>query len=233
MIRGIGALAVVAAALAHVACEDDPVRVPMPLDDVEWVNVPFSADEVVNVAVLRPEGPPKGAIMVFPWGSGLSELVLSLMDSYWDEAALQAGYVIMGVEVFGPGLETLAGPLVPDLFAYLDVTYPTASDNVILTGASNGGQGVFFAALAVPSRVGGIIAMPGAYVDDPAALTALAGVPTRLMVGELDTPWVELANSTLAALQGAGVPATLEVVPGQDHVLTLPQQDLVDWIEAR
>ncbi|NNM34698.1 MAG: hypothetical protein HKO53_16595, partial [Gemmatimonadetes bacterium] len=100
------------------------------------------------------------------------------------------------------------------------------------TGASNGGEGVFYAALSVPTRVGGIIAMPGAYIKDPDDLTALAGVPTLLMVGELDTPWLGPAQSTLTALENAGVPATLDIISNQDHILTIPQQDLVDWIEA-
>ena len=227
-----GLFALMIAALLG-ACEDDPVRPPLPLDNVEWTAVPFAPDEVVNVAVLEPEGTPQGVIVVFPWGSGISELVLSLMDSYWDEAALAAGYVIAGVEVWGPGLETLAEDVVPDVLDFLNTRYPTASSDVVLTGASNGGLGVFYAALEVPERIDAIVAMPGAYQGDPANLAALAGIPTLLMVGELDTPWVTESQSTLTALETAGVPATLTIVSNQDHVLTVPQQDLVDWLNAR
>lgn len=221
------------AAAAFGACDEGTTRPPMPLDDVEWVAVPFSPDEVINVAVLEPEGSPVGAVVAFPWGTGVSELVLSLMDSYWDEAAIAAGYVVLGVEAWGPGLETLAAEVVPDIVAFIDTRYPTASTNVIFTGASNGGEGVFHASLSIPSRVGGIIAMPGAYGGDPTNLTALAGIPTLLMVGELDTPWLGPVQNTFTALEDAGVPATLEIISNQDHVLTIPQQDLVDWIEAR
>ncbi|NNF29136.1 MAG: hypothetical protein HKN73_18065 [Gemmatimonadetes bacterium] len=220
------------AAALFVACDEGTTRPPMPLDDVEWVAVPFAPDEVINVAVLEPEGPPVGAIVAFPWGTGVSELVLSLMDSYWDQAAIAAGYVVLGVEAWGPGLETLAPEVVPDIVAFIDTRYPTASSNITMTGASNGGEGVFYAALSVPTRVGGIIAMPGAYIKDPDNLTALAGVPTLLMVGELDTPWLGPSQNTLTLLEDAGVPATLDIISNQDHVLTIPQQDLVDWIEA-
>ena len=227
------ALFVLTAAAVLSGCEEDFTRPPLPLDDVEWVQVPFNPDEVINVAVLEPEGPPVGAIVAFPWGTGVSELVLSFMDSYWDEAAIAAGYVVLGIEAWGPGLETLAPQVVPDVVAFIDTRYPTASSELIFTGASNGGEGVFHGALSVPSRVGGIIAMPGAYGGDPANLAALAGIPTLLMVGELDTPWLGPSQSTLTALEDAGVPATLEIVSNQDHVLTIPQQELMDWINAR
>lgn len=214
-------------------CGDDDPTIPMPLDDVEWILVPFLGEQALPVAVLAPEGPPKGAIIAFPWGVGHADLVLSMMDSYWDEAAVDAGYVVLGVEVFGPGVEDLGDDILPPIFEYLDINFPSASDDVVMTGASSGGRGAFYAALAAPSRVTGILAMPGAYGGDAAALTALAGVPTLLLVGENDTQWVSDSEATLAALEGAGVPATLEILPGQDHVLTVPQADLVEWIEGR
>ncbi len=230
MRRGLYALMV---GMLFLGCADDPNRPPMPLDDVEWFNVPFSGDEVINVAVLAPDTPARGAIIAFPWGTGVSDLVLSLMDSYWDEAAVDAGFVVMGVEAWGPGLESLAEAVIPAVLQFLDVRHPTASDNVIFTGASNGGLGAFYAAFEAPDRVGGIIGMPGAFGGDPAELAALAGIPTLLMVGELDTPWLTESQNTLMNLENAGVPATLQIISGQDHVLTVPQQDLVDWIDAR
>jgi len=226
-------ISVVLALTFVLGCGDDDPTVPMPLDDLEWVLIPFLGEQVLPVGILAPEGPPKGAIIAFPWGAGHSDFVRSLMDSYWDEAAIDAGYVVLGVEVFGPGVEELGDDILPPILEYLDINFPSASDDIVMTGASAGGRGAFFAALAAPSRVTGILAMPGSYDGDAQALTALAGVPTLLLVGENDTQWVALSEATLAALEGAGVPATLDILPGQDHVLTVPQADLVEWIEGR
>lgn len=225
--------AVLALAFVLGCGDDDPAAPRMPLDDVEWVVVPWGPEQIVNVAVLLPDGPPKGAIVAFPWGSGNFELVLSLMDAYWDEAAIEAGYAVLGVEVFGPGMDSFGDDIMTAILELVGVRYPSAVDDIVVTGASNGGVGAFYAALAAPDRVTGILTIPGQFTGEAADLPALAGIPTRLLVGELDTDWVSASEATLSALEGAGVPATLGILPNQEHVLTIPQADLVTWLESR
>ncbi|MGI9628712.1 MAG: hypothetical protein ACR2QM_17895, partial [Longimicrobiales bacterium] len=60
-----------------------------------------------------------------------------------------------------------------------------------------------------------------------------SAVPVWMMVGENDTEWVAVGESTRDALQGAGMTVQFDVLAGQDHVLDVPQQDLAAWIEAR
>ncbi|MGI9628931.1 MAG: hypothetical protein ACR2QM_19010, partial [Longimicrobiales bacterium] len=120
---------------SFIACgsDSDPTA---PLPGLEWVPVPYAVPpagvDAINVAVLRPDGPPKGVIMAFPWGSGISELVISFLDSYWDEALVDAGYVVLGVEAWGPGFQSLGPVVMPDLLLWIDQTFPTAADDDVV-----------------------------------------------------------------------------------------------------
>ena len=119
---------------------------------------------------------------------------------------------------------------------------PEAAGNIVLTGASAGGIGVFHAALAMPGRVAAILAMPGRVAailampgrtSGESSLESLAGVPVLLMVGAHDGRWVAGSESTAERLRAAGAAVELSVVPGQGHVLRVPEQMLVRWIEEQ
>ena len=174
----------------------------------------------------------KGVVLAFPWGGGDANLLLGLIDSYWDQAAPAAGYAVVGVEVYGPGLETSAGEVMAAVLGWIDGTLAGASGDIVMTGASAGGVGVFHAALAVPDRVGGIIAMPGRYSGD-STLAELTGIPVWMMVGEDDANWVTRSEATAKLLEAAGAEVTHEVMQGQGHVLIVPQDALTGWIEGR
>jgi len=129
-------------------------------------------------------------------------------------------------------LEGNAGDVMTAVMGWIDENLGGAAGRVVMTGASAGGVGVFHAALAVPDRVGGIIAMPGRYSGE-ASLAALADAPVWMMVGEGDTNWVSRSEATAEQLEAAGVEVTHEVLPGQGHVLRVSQDELVSWIEGR
>lgn len=188
--------------------------------------------EPINIAVIRPSIAARGVVVAFPWGGGDSDLLLGLIDSYWDEAAPAAGYAVVGLEVYGPGISDGGEHVMDALLDWIDNNLAGAANDIVMTGASAGGIGVFHAALAVPDRVGGIIAMPGRYTgDDP--LTSLADVPVWLMVGENDGGWVSGSESTARRLETAGAAVTLDIVAGQGHVLIVAQDALVEWIQGR
>ncbi len=199
---------------------------------VEWIPLTMATGDVVNIAVLRPSVAAKGVVVAFPWGRGESELVLSLLDSYWDQAAPAAGYGVVGVEVYGPGMSTGGENVMNAVLDWIDGNFVGAADNIVMTGASAGGVGVFHAALAAPDRVSGIIAMPGRYTGTD-SLAALAGLPVWLMVGENDPGWVAGSETTAERLEEVGAKVTLDIVPGQGHVLVVAQDALVTWMEER
>ena len=218
-------------AVLLLACgADDPVA-PEPQEH-EWVSLTAATGDAVNIAVLRPSGGARGVVVAFPWGAGDWDLLLGLIDSYWDEGAPAAGYAVVGVEVYGPGMSTGAEIIMAPLLGWIDENLGGAAHDIVMTGASAGGVGVFHAALAVPDRVDGIIAMPGRYAGDD-SLVALADVPVWMMVGENDANWVAGSEATARRLEEAGARVTLDIVPGQGHVLSVAQDALVTWMEAR
>jgi len=225
--RGIPlAGAVFAASLLGCGATEPEVR------KVEWVQLTLESGGTLDIAVLRPESTPKGVVVAFPWGAGDEGLLLGLIDAYWDEAAPEAGYAVVGVVTFGPGLEATGSAVIGAVMAWIDENLGGTADKVVMTGASAGGIGVFHAALAVPDRVGGIIAMPGRYSGD-ASLAVLADASVWMMVGEGDANWVARSESTAEQLEGAGVEVVHEVLPGQGHVLRVSQDALVGGIEGR
>lgn len=197
---------------------------------LEWVQLTLESGEVLDIAVLRPESAPKGVVVAFPWGAGDAGLLLGMMQAYWDPVAPDAGYAVVGVVAYGPGLARTGGEVMTAVLGWVDENLGGAGDKVVMTGASAGGVGVFHAALAVPGRVGGIIAMPGRYSGE-ASLEVLADAAVWMMVGEGDTNWVGRSEATAEQLKAAGVAVTHEVLAGQGHVLRVSQDALVRWIE--
>ncbi len=198
----------------------------------EWIRLPTESGSGVSIAVVRPETTPMGVVVAFPWGAGDASLLLGLIDSYWDQAAPAAGYAVVGVETYGPDLDEDAATVMSAVMGWIDENFAGASADIVMTGASAGGIGVFHAALAVPDRVGGIIAMPGRYAGE-GSLESLAGTPVWMMVGEGDARWVEGSETTAERLQDAGADVTLDILAGQGHVLIVAQDALVQWMEGR
>ena len=170
--------------------------------------------------------------MAFPWGAGDAGLLAGLVETYWADAAPAAGYAVVGVEIYGPGLAESAPVVVPALLEWIEQHLPDAAGNIVLTGASAGGIAVFHAALAMPGRVAAILAMPGRYTGE-SSLESLAGVPVLLMVGAHDGRWVAGSESTADRLRAAGAEVELNVIPGQGHVLHVPEPMLVRWLEEQ
>ena len=197
-----------------------------------WVSLPLPAGGQLNLLVVRPPGPARGVVVAFPWGAGDAGLLAGLVETYWDDAAPAAGYAVVGVEIYGPGLRESAPVVVPALLAWVEENLPEAAGEIVLTGASAGGIGVFHAALAMPGRVAAILAMPGRAAEET-SLESLAGVPVLLMVGGHDRRWVSGSESTAERLRAAGAQVELAVVPGQGHVLRVPQGELVRWLDQQ
>lgn len=226
----------VALTLALSGCSDDAVADPQTqIANVEWQQVQWSGG-TLRVALIRPEADagdgPYPVVIALPWGGGTADLVLGLVDTYWSREAPARGYYVVSPEVLGSSLAQTADQIVPALFDWMDQALDYDPAEVVLTGASNGGRGAFFAATAAPDRFRGIIGMPGRYEGDGSNLDGLAETPVWLLVGEFDSGWVSAAESTRTALEGAGVPVTLDVVSGQGHVMSLDQAALMDWIDA-
>lgn len=206
-----------------------------PLDArLEWHEVARSGG-TVSVALVRPDPgtpPPHPVVFALPWGAGTADLVETFVASYWLTEPAARGYYVVAPEIRGSTLDRTAGTVVPAIFAWMDATLDYDPERVALVGASNGGRGAFFAALAQPERFRALMALPGHYAGPAENLAVLADTPIYFLVGQRDERWVELTMETGRALESHGVDAGLRVVPGQGHVLRLDPRPLMDWIDS-
>lgn len=203
---------------------------------IQIAQVGYGQSRTVNIFLILPDQPSatgeSPVVFAFPWGDGSSDLVLSLLTSYWDREAPARGYIVVGVEVFGPDLAFDANEMIPGILAWMDQNLSYDRDRVVAAGASNGGTGLFHAALAVPGAFAALIGMPGEFSGEATDLQPLAGKPVWLLVGEQDTQWRNLANDTKDKLESQGVEVTVEVLPGQGHAMNIDQARLMDWIDG-
>jgi pimeloyl-ACP methyl ester carboxylesterase len=229
-LRALGVALACAVTSACGATRPDPQEVRY----VDWHPIEWSGG-TTNVAVLSPQevgAGPHPVVFALPWGSGSANLVMSFLEAYWSHEPGRRGYYVVAPEVTGPTLADIGDELLPAIFSWMDAELPYDPSQVALVGASNGGRGMFHAALSQPERFRALIGLPGEYSGEPQNLTALAGKPVWLLVGEFDGGWVEASQSTAAALEAAGAKVTLDIVPAQEHVLLLSSTELMDWIDG-
>jgi len=225
-------LALFTLAVTPAACGDDAVVGPEPAP-MEWFGVPWSGG-TIQVALLRPAEDTSGphpVIFALPWGAGSQELVLTFMASYWSRVPGLRGYYVVSPAVRGSTLEDTADEVIPAIFDWMGQELDYDPSQVALVGASNGGRGMFHAALAYPDRFATLVGLPGRYDGDPAALSVLAEKPVWLIVGELDTGWREASEATIIALESQGVETAFDVVSGQGHVMSLDAGVLVSGLD--
>ena len=217
-------------ALSLSGCLEDPIPGPGAL---EWNQVEWSQG-TLHFALVRPveEGTgPHPVIFALPWGSGSATLVESFVQRYWLTEPAARGYYVIAPEVHGPTLEGAADEIIPAIFAWMEANLSFDASKVALVGASNGGRGIFFAALSQPDRFQTLLGLPGQYGGEAVDLAVLVGKPIWLLVGELDPGWVTGTQATIALLQDVGITAVSNVVPNQGHVLDLNDAQLLDWID--
>ena len=132
---------------------------------VDWYPVEWSGG-TTNVAVLPPSDGstgPRPVVFALSWGSGSFDLVMSFLDAYWATEPGNRGYYVVAPEVTGSTLAQTADDLIPAIFAWMDGHLEYDPAKVALVGASNGGRGIFHAALSQPQRFGAMVGLAGEY----------------------------------------------------------------------
>jgi pimeloyl-ACP methyl ester carboxylesterase len=199
-----------------------------------WHEVAWSGG-TLDVALVEPDpgtAGPHPVLLALPWGAGTAALVETFVASYWLTEPAARGYYVVAPEVRGSTLRVTVDSVLDAIFAWMDAELEYDADRVALVGASNGGSGAFYAAVAQPERFGAIMTLPGQYGGPPEDLAVLEGMPVYFLVGSEDERWLELTNETGEALYSHGIDAGLWVVPGQGHVLRLSPGPLLDWIDS-
>jgi hypothetical protein len=129
--------------------------------------------------------------------------------------------------------------LLPRIVEDVSKVSPPEWGLVHVLGVSSGGRAAMRAALGAAGgaarQVASLTVLPGFLPDetDWARAEALKDVPVTLFVGEQDAPFLAESRRTHEALRSRGVAATLEVIPGQGHVLTLGEGQLRGVLERR
>ncbi len=203
-------------------------------DALEWHEAPWSGG-TLDVALVRPaEGTsaPHPVILALPWGAGTAQLVEGFVGSYWLTEPARRGYYVVAPEVRGSNLSRTADEVLSALFSWMDAELDYDAQRVALVGASNGGSGAFFAALAQPDRFAAIMTLPGQYSGPAEDLAVLRDKPIYFLVGQRDESWLGMTEETRAALESQGIASGLRVLGGQGHVLRIDPSLLLDWIDV-
>ncbi|MHC4777260.1 MAG: alpha/beta hydrolase-fold protein [Planctomycetota bacterium] len=195
----------------------------------------FEYERSIGVTVSYPPGhtPSKKApvLVALPPLMGTNEHVDQGLKSYWESEAAKRGYIVVSPHVMGTTLLEDGKDLGEILFRWMDKNLKTGGRKVALAGACRGGAGVFDLAIAHPDRVHSALVLAGGYQGRSSALQCLKGLPVRFYVGEREQEqWKRLAETTRSALEKAGAEVEYMILEGQGHALTVPAQDLFDWM---
>ena len=172
-------------------------------------------------------------LLALPPGPGTQQMVDAVMGNYFQKEGSARGFVVVSPAVQGQTLQKDAAAMTAALFAYLDANVSYDASRVTLAGASNGGLGAFFVAAAEAKRFNALVALPGGYPGQARQLAGWRGKSVWMMAGEKDTSWVRLARATKALLEREKATVTLDILPGQGHVLQIDPQALYDWIQKQ
>ncbi len=185
----------------------------------------FSPEEEYPILLALPPGEQNQAMVAW----GLSE--------YWAAEAMERGWIVLSPAAPGGWLYFRgAESLIPEFLDATSTVYKPEGGKYHLGGISNGGRSAFQIALAYPELIHSIIVLPGfpGHNSGLPDLAPLKDIPLAMFVGQNDSDWVEAMQATEAALSELGAQVSLEVVPGEGHVIASlgGGQRLFDWLET-
>jgi len=193
----------------------------------------------IEYAVTTPAGfdPAKEypVLLAMPPGGQDHDVTDQLMRSLWSEEARKRGWVVISPVAPGQLYFDGAERYIPELLDATASTYRPAGGRYFLAGISNGGLSAFRIILNTPARFRALLVLPGfPYTDaDKQKLPELKDIPVAMFVGENDSGWREAAQETQRALAALGGRATLELAPGEGHIIrSLTGARLFDLLEG-
>jgi hypothetical protein len=155
---------------------------------------------------------------------------------YWEAEAKKRGWVVISPAApEGRSFYTGAEKELPHLLDEISKTVVFEGGKAHLAGVSNGGLSAYRAITEYPHRFLSLTVLPGIPPDDRAfrALDRLKGIPVAAFVGGEDSEWVRGSREAKRKLDGLGIENTLEVVPGEGHVVRLDPAKLFDLLDKR
>jgi predicted peptidase len=174
-------------------------------------------------------------LLALPPGAQTREMVDAGMSGYWGHGPVDRDWIVISPaapdgRLFFQGSELL----IPEFLEEIASEYPPEGGKFHLAGISNGGISAFRLVVNQPEKFRSILVVPGfPKGEDFQKLKNLAGIPVAMFVGEFDSSWREAMISTEQELSRLNIPATLEIVPGEGHVIQgLSGDRLFDLLES-
>jgi hypothetical protein len=179
---------------------------------------------------------PYPVLLALPPGNQSKELVEAGLRLYWEAEAKKRGWVIISPAApAGESFYSGAEEALPGLLDEVAKSVVFEGGKAHLAGVSNGGLSAYRAVTEYPNRFLSLTVLPGIPPDDQTftALNRLKGIPVAAFVGGDDSEWVRGSRQAKQKLDALGVENTLEVVPGESHVIRLAPGRLFDLLDRR
>ncbi len=207
---------------------------PLSIERVELAD----GTEMDYVAVLPKSYSPDKTypvLVALPPGDQSAEITENVAVTLYLREARERGWVVISPiaprgRLFFDGAEKR----IPQLLFALAERYTPEGDKYHLTGISNGGISAFRLAVDQPGLFHSLLTFPGfaREKNDFSRLGRLRGVPVRMIAGQNDTGWVEPMRNTDRRLRELGADVTLQVEPGEGHILgTVDGRRIFDILE--
>ncbi|HXM99022.1 MAG TPA: hypothetical protein VN982_11155 [Candidatus Dormibacteraeota bacterium] len=175
-------------------------------------------------------------LLALPPGDQSKEQVENGLRLYYEPEAKRRGWVVIsptapGGQNFFSGAETE----LPALLDEVSNTVQFEGGKAHVAGFSNGGRSAYRVITCYPERFFSLTVFPGVPPDERAtqALSNLKGIPVAAFAGGQDEEWARASRETKKNLDKLGVKNTLEVVPGEGHVMRLDPTRLFDLLDRR
>lgn len=207
--------------IPEAANEADSISEP----SLTYESIMLSDGTSLEYALFLPAGYDSGirypVLLALPPGAQTKEMVDAGINGYWGYGPENGDWIVISPvapngQMFFQGSELLIPPFLEEIAS----KYPPKGDKFHLAGISNGGISAFRLAVNQPENFHSILVVPGVpRGEDFQKLNKLAGIPVAMYVGERDTSWREAMIATEQELSRLNVQATLEIVPGEGHVI--------------
>lgn len=246
LLLGLMALALALAACAPVVLEPEgPVATPVeeqgevqkeePVKEnaainsepvVRYESMTMDDGAVIEYALALPAGFDASqaypVLLALPPGPQTREMVQAGLDLYWEQGAIDNGWVVVSpASPDGTLYFRGAERYLPEFLAGIGDQVTPEGGKYHVTGISNGGISAFRLVANHPDLVQSLLVAPGYpfSAEDRRSLLGNTDIPVAMFVGEQDTTWIPPMQETADALAAQGSEVSLEIVPGEGHVM--------------
>lgn len=202
----------------------------------EFQTLLLSSGKKISYRVLLPDRyddtKPAPVLIALPPGDQSRTMVEAGMSRYWNVGPSKGWVVISPAAMDGVTFVDAPIETFQEFLDAMTTLYPAEGNKVHLAGVSNGGRSAIRLATHLPSRFASVVALPGfaPTADDFGRLSEIA-CPVRILAGSNDPRWVTEGRATVDRLQALGKDASIEVRPGDGHLLNIPGEDLFTLLD--